>query len=56
MLFIEWSTNPLSCFLNRKITDLNKTPIDTTIDSQNPLNVALTNATVTNGGTIAATT
>ena len=51
MLFVEWSTNPFSCFLYRKMTNDNNTPIDTT-----QLNVAATDATVTTAGNITAST
>ena len=53
MLFVEWSTNPFSCFLYRKMTNDNNTPIDTTDVIQTPLNAAATDAT---GVTTAAAT
>ena len=53
MLFVDWSTNPSSCFLYRKMTNDNNTPIDVTTT---PLNVAATDATVTTVGNITAST
>lgn len=43
-------------FCQQKITDPNNITIDTTVDAQNPLNIAETDATVTTTGTIVATT
>ena len=53
MLFVDWSTNPSSCFPLPKMTNDNNTPIDTTDVIQTPLNAAATDAT---GVTTAAAT
>ena len=56
MLNIEWSTNPFSCFLYRKMTHENDTPtpMDTSDVIQTPLNAAATG--VTTAGNITAST
>ena len=56
MLFVDWSTNPFSCFLYKKMTNDNNIPIDTTNVTQTPLNVAETDATVKTTGTITTST
>ena len=56
MLFVEWSTDSLSCSLNRKMTNDNNTTIDTTNVTPTPLNVVATDAIVTTAGTITAST
>ena len=57
MLFVEWSTDSLSCSLNKKMmNDNNTTTIDTTNVTPTPLNVVATDATVTTAGTITALT
>ena len=56
MLFVDWNTNPSSCFLYRKMTNDNNSPIDTTDVATTPLNVATTDATVTTVGNITAST